>query len=140
MLFICIFIAIIGFLPFAIAVYKMKRTSKMKGNGISTTAVVRELYGNSLRGMNRVLIEYKTETGQYISKQIIVGGNPYSVGQNLPVYYDPKDPYNMVLDPGKSYIIILIFTLLLAAFMIFAAVQVYELGAGSNFHFKGFSN
>ena len=140
MIYICIFIAIIGFFPFAISVYKMKRTSKMKSNGLPTTAVVRELYGDSVRGINRVLIEYRTAEGMFISKQIFVGGMPYSVGQSLPVYYDANDPYNMVLDPGKTYIGILIFTLLVAAFMIFAAFQVYELGAGSNIEFKGFSN
>jgi hypothetical protein len=70
------------------------------------------------------LIEYKLESGEMISNQITVGGMPYDIGDNLPVYYDRNDPYNMILDPGKSYIVIVIFTLLIALSMMGACFMI----------------
>jgi hypothetical protein len=115
----------IGFVPFIIALFKMRRIKRMQKDAVKTTATVKQFYTRSIKGMNRVLIEFTiVETGQVIEQEIIVGGMPYAIGDELPLLYEKDNPAKNILDPGKSYIAILIFTLLLAAFMIFACYMI----------------
>src|SRR6185295_19960418 len=100
---IYILLITLGFLPLAIVLYKINRQKKMKRNGIKSTDTVLQLSGNSLRGLNRLLIQYPvTATGEIIRKEIIVAGVPYKTGDNLPMYYDRNNPHRMILDGGKN--------------------------------------
>ena len=97
----------------------------MKKDGIKSTATVLQLSGNSLRGLNRVLIQYPVAgTGEIIRKEIIVAGVPYSPGDNLPMYYDRNDPHKMILDGGKSFIVMIVFTSIIALFLLFAVYMI----------------
>lgn len=125
MIIIYIIIITLGFCPLAIALYKMNKTKAMKTVGIRAMATVRQIKAYSSNGMNNVEIEYTIkETGQVVTKTIIVAGSPYQTGQQLPMYYSTENPYAMVLDPGKSYTLILVFTLLIALFMITACFLI----------------
>jgi hypothetical protein len=115
----------IGFAPLIIALFKMRRIKRMQKDAVKTTATVKQFYTRSIKGMNRVLIEFTiVETGRVIEQEIIVGGMPYAIGDELPLLYEKDNPAKNILDPDKSYIAILIFTLLLAAFMIFACYMI----------------
>lgn len=97
----------------------------MKKDGVKTTGTIRRLIGSSLKGLNSVIIEYPIEgSNQLVQKQITVAGLPYQVGDKLPLYYDPNDPNKMIFDSGKGFIMLLIFTLLLAGFMITACFMI----------------
>ncbi len=117
---------IIGFVPFIITLFKMKRFKRMRQQGIKTTATVKEIYGRSAKGMNRIGIEFKLETGQLVSQEIIVGGMPYDIGDELPLIYERADPAKNIPDPGNSYIIIVVFAFLLAIFVLFACYKIQQ--------------
>ncbi len=104
-----------GFLPFLVILYKINKQKKMKKHGVKTTATVTEVPFGLYRGINLVTIEYPvTETGQVISKKIRVAGIPYSVGDKLPMYYKRENPTAMILDAGKNFIFLIVFTLIIA--------------------------
>ena len=115
---------IIGFVPFIITLFKMKRINKMRMAGIKTTAVVKELYGMQLRGINKVLIEFNLETGQLVSQVITVGGVPYKLGDKLPLIYERNNPAKNIVDPGKYYKIISVIAFLLGIGMIGACYLI----------------
>jgi hypothetical protein len=125
MIFIYTLIIVTGFIPFLVVLYKMNRVKRMKRDGVKTMSTVRQLSGNALRGLNTVVIEYPVEgSNQFVQKQITVAGMPYQVGDKLPLYYDRKNPGKILLDSGKGFIVLLVFTLLLAAFFIAACFMI----------------
>ena len=117
-----------GFIPFAIVVYKMKRLQRRRKTGVKTNAIVKEIYGFSYRSINIFLIEYTiAATGEAVSKKIPVAGLPYAVGESLPIIYNPQNPRKILLDAGKkSFTGMLVFTLLIAAFIIFACFMIQK--------------
>lgn len=111
----------------AIVLYRKNKTDKLRKNGVQAMATVREVLGFSIRMINNVLIEYTVkETGATISKNIRVGGVPYKEGDQLPIYYDPHKPRRIQLDYKKGFLPMLIFTILIGIFSIFAAIKIYE--------------
>jgi Protein of unknown function (DUF3592) len=121
MIWIYILLISTGFLPLVVVLYKMSKVKRMKRNGIKTNGIVQIVYGISQRYLNSIVIEYTiAATNQVISKKIVVGGIPYRVGESLPLYYDRDKPEKMLLDSGKSFTTLLVFTLLLAAGIIAA--------------------
>lgn len=118
---------VIGFLPFAVILYKMNRVKRMKKYGENATATVLDVPFGTLRGLNRVLIEYTVkETGTVIKKEITVAGLPYQAGDKLPMYYDRQDPQKMLLDAGSGFTFMLVFTLLIAVFVIAACFMIQK--------------
>ena len=86
----------LGFLPFLIILYKMNKVKRMKSNGVKVTGIVRQLSGSTNRSLNSMVIEYPvTGTNYTITKQLTIAGMPYQVGDELPLYYDSKDPEKM---------------------------------------------
>lgn len=109
----------IGFIPFLVVLYKMKRLKRRKQTWIKTMATVREIYGFSYRYINIFLIEYTIAvTGEIFTKKIPVAGLPYNKGEGLPIIYNPQDPRKILLDAGKSFTPMLLFTLIIAAAII----------------------
>jgi hypothetical protein len=119
-----ILLAGFGFVPFVITLFKMKRIQRMRKSGVKTKAVIKEIYSRSTRGINKMLIEFRLENGLLVSQEIFVGGMPYDEGDELPLIYDKNDPAKNILDPGKSYSIILLFTLLIGTFVLLAAYKI----------------
>ena len=82
---------------------------------------VRSTNGTSGRSLNTIIIEYPLDgTAETIVKEVPVAGMPYHVGQMLPLYYQPNDPRKMQFDSGKNFIFLLVFTGIIALFMIAA--------------------
>jgi len=125
-------IIVIGFLPFAIILYKRNKVKRMKKFGVKGVGTVRDVPFGSYRHLNKVLIEYTVkENGTVITKEITVAGLPYQVGDNLPLYYDKQNPHKMALDSGSGFTIMLLFTLLLAIFIIAACFMInYSIETG----------
>ena len=127
MIFLYISLALLGFLPTVIILYKKYKTDKLRNNGSQAMGTIREVFGFSTRAINIVRIEYPVkETGEFISKKIRVAGLPYSVGDQVPLFYDPKKPHYMRLDYKKAFIPMLVFTLLIAGFVIFACFKIQK--------------
>lgn len=115
---------IIGFLPFLFTLFKMRRMTQVRNAGAKSTAVIKELYGLSLKGVNNVLMEFKLETGQLVSQVISVMGVPYKPGDELSLIYERDNPAKNIIDSGKSYIIIVVFAFLLGIGMMGACYLI----------------
>src|SRR5687767_11415407 len=122
MTYILIGLALIGFLPMAIILYRKRKNDRLKKTGVTTTGIVKNVHGFSARSINLVEVEYRVnETGEMISKNLRVAGLPYTVGDELPMIYDPKNPKRMQLDfKKKDFIPMLIFTIIIAGAVLFA--------------------
>jgi hypothetical protein len=120
-------IILIGLLPFIIVLYRIRSINRLKKNGVKTTGIVCETPQGTLRGLNRVLIEYKiNESGILFKKEITVAGLPYKAGNKLPIYYDINDPGKIQLDSGSGFTFMLIFTFLIAVFTAAACLMIYN--------------
>ncbi|MGB4844130.1 MAG: DUF3592 domain-containing protein [Ferruginibacter sp.] len=116
---------VFGFLPFFIVLYKMNRFKKIKLHGVSTTATVKQAPYVGHKRLNRIVIQYEVkETGRMLNTEIVVAGIPYTEGQTLTVYYYPQYPHKVILDGGKSFVFGLVFTLIIAAFIIAACFMI----------------
>lgn len=125
MILIYAFLIAIGFLPFAIVVYKMKRLEGRRKTWAKTNAIVKEIYGFSYRSVNIYVIEYTiAATGETLTKKIPVAGLPYAVGESLPIIYNPQNPRKILLDAGKSFTPMLVFTLFIAILIIAACFMI----------------
>lgn len=125
MIYLYALIILIGFIPFFIILYRIRKVNKLKVNGVKVMATVTEIKSFRSRSVNSVIIEYDIAgTKEFCRKEIYVGGSPYHVGQQLPLYYNKENPYDTQLDSGKAFIVLIIFTLLLAAFSIFACYMI----------------
>lgn len=110
-----------GFLPLAIVLYKIKKTKRLAAGGSKVLATVTNAPSRIDANLDTVQIEYTVkETGQMISNSIIVAGSPYKKGDQLPLFYDKVNPYNIQLDAGKNFIFLIVFSLLIAAIFIIA--------------------
>ncbi len=128
MIYVLIGLGIIGFLPMIVVLYRKRRSDWLVKHGSKTEATVKMVHGYSSRSLNAVDIEYRVvETGHIIEKSILVAGSPYSAGDRFPIYYDPKNPRKPQVALKKGFIFILVFTLIIAAFVIFACFKLYEM-------------
>jgi hypothetical protein len=58
-------------------------------------------------GTYHAVVEFKTDKGETITKQLDVGGNPpRPVGRRMLVIYDPNNPLNFVIYPRTKLVII----------------------------------
>ncbi len=128
MIYVLIGLGLIGFLPMIVLIIRKRKADRLIKVGSTTEATVKTIRGYSPRFPNPVDIEYTVkETGQVFTKTILVAGSPYSVGQRLPIYYDPADPRKTQFPMKKGFIAMLIFTLIIAGFVIFACFKLYEM-------------
>lgn len=120
-----IIISILGFVPLTIVLFRIQNVRRMKKSGVRTDAIVTQVPLSTTRSLNSVTIEYTVmETRTIYRRSISVAGAPYSIGDKLPIYYDRNNPEKMVLDSGKVFIGMVIFTLLIAAFGILACFLI----------------
>ena len=127
MVYILILLGLFGFLPMFIVLYKKNKADKLVKNGIATEATITDIIGFSYRSINIYKIEYPVrDTGEILKKNLRVAGLPYSVGDKLKVYYDPNKPKRMMLDMKKGFIPMLIFTIIIAAVVIWACFKINQ--------------
>lgn len=61
MLWIYAGLILIGFMPLMIVIFKISKVKKMKRLGVKTTGIVKDVPMGTLRGLNRVMIEYEVK-------------------------------------------------------------------------------
>lgn len=125
MVYLNILLVALGFAPLLIVLYRYRRILVMRKKGVRVMATVIDAGSSGLDEINTVWIEYSlAETGERLRCPLRVASTPYSIGQQLPVYYLPDRPEKPVPDPGRSYWLLIIFTLAIAIFYVYACLQV----------------
>lgn len=122
---IYLILIIAGFLPLMVVLYRINQLKEWRRTGIATKATVVKIPMGYYPRMTRITIQYYCkDKGQLIEKQITVAGNPYTVGQQLSLLYKKNDPYKSILDPGKSFTGMLIFTIIIALVILAATFLI----------------
>lgn len=122
---IYLILIIAGFLPFFVILYRIEELKRWKKTGIPTKATVVRIPMGYYSRLTKITIQYIVkETGQFIEKQIIVAGNPYPLGQQLPILYKKENPNKSILVPEKSFTMMVIFTILIAIVIIGATFMI----------------
>ncbi len=94
---------------------KTGRRLTVDGQIISSTIETKHTSGDSTRYYPVVEFEYSVDGTSFQGDRVYFGMQPtihrstaedisrrYSVGRNVPVFYDPEDAQNSVLEPGTS--------------------------------------
>lgn len=114
-------------LPLFVVLYKIAKMKRWRKNAVATTATVVQIPMGFFNRLTTITIRYTIyKTGQVIEKQITIAGNPYSVGQQLPLLYKKEKPTETMLDSGKSYTMVLVFTIFIALFFILATYMIHQ--------------
>ncbi|HQW83458.1 MAG TPA: hypothetical protein PK987_03305 [Ferruginibacter sp.] len=139
---IVIYIIIIGlsFLPLSIFFIKGTRYRKIIREGVKTIAEVKQVLRRRVyKGGNydRVIFWYRPDgVRQYQVGEFISTAGKYRSGNNIDVYYLPQQPEKYAAPGSKYQIWILLFLLVLVAFVIYACIKIDEMIGDQKIYFK----
>lgn len=131
MTFIYIFMILLAAFPAVLTIWRMRRAEMVKKNGIHTDAIVTKVNSIRLRHtpIDILTLEYKDRaTGQCFYGKATVHYMRNKIGDRITVAYLPDKPATyMVADTKKGFTGILIFSILLFLFMLFAVYKIDEM-------------
>ena len=140
MLVLYILLPLLGALPLIITIFKMCRAQRIVKNGITTEAVVVQVnsLGTTIRNKADILVlQYLVKaTNQIFQGKATATRDEYKVGDKLTITYSKKPPYEMTVKGANVYIPILIFTVLIFLFVIFAMFKIVELIPEGGYHLR----
>lgn len=109
----------------------MRKANMVKKNGIYTDAIVTKISTFRLRHgtMDIITLEYKDRaTGQSYFGKATVAYMANKIGDRIAITYLPNKPSTYaVADTKKGYIAILIFSIVLFIFILFAIYKINEM-------------
>ncbi|WP_132055783.1 DUF3592 domain-containing protein [Pseudocnuella soli] len=129
MIFVYILLIAAGALPLVVFLVKWKRYRKILREGsktraqISSIQTVRQTKGASY---DRVCFIYQpTFATQYYAGQFSTKVGKHKRSDTFEVYYLPKEPQKHAVPGSKGELFMLVFTILLFLFVIYAAYQIH---------------
>lgn len=140
MLILYILLPLFGALPLIVTIFKMSKAKRIKRNGVTTEAVVIQVnsLGTTIRNKADILVlQYLVKaTNQIYQGKATASREQYKVGDRLNITYSKKPPYEMTVKGANVYIPILIFTVLIFIFVIFAMFKIVELIPEGGYHLR----
>lgn len=131
MLFIYIFLILLAAFPVILTTWRMRRTNAIKKNGIHTDAIITSIRTVQIKHtrLDMLTLEYKDRaTGRAHSGKATVGHGQKRYGDRITVAYLPSKPsVYAVTDTKKGYVAMLIFSILLFLFVLFAVYKIHGL-------------
>jgi len=126
---ILLFLALFGFLPLIIILYKKNRVKKILTTGLLAKAVVYDVRPLPRTAAESVLYWFHAQNSaqQYTGSLLIKAGS-YKNGDTLDVYYLQDDPQRNTVNGAWGSPVIVGFGIALAAFVLFAAYKLYQMG------------
>ena len=119
---------IIGFLPMAIVLYKMRLVKKILTTGLPVTATVYEVIGPSgKRHTDIVYYSFIDREGRQFTGVLHIKPGVYRVRDVLEVWYLPGNPRRNTVKGAWGSSFFLIFVLIIALFVLFAAYKINEM-------------
>jgi hypothetical protein len=142
MVIISLILIVVGALPLIVFLVKRKsyRNIINKGNPINAviteTRLVRFNKGNTLENIYYVFLP--PGSNQYFQGMFSAPVGKHKKGAELQVYYLPGQPQKNAVPGSKGEIIMLLFTIIIFLFMIFASYKIYEIlnSPGTNYKFN----
>lgn len=128
MYLILLFIALFGFLPLVVILYKKHRIKKILTVGLPTEAIVYEVISIPKSASDIVHYRFYAQSNekQYTGTLTTKYGL-YKTGDMLKIYYLPNNPQRNTMNGVWGSPIILGFGIVEAAFILFAVYKLYEM-------------
>lgn len=134
MIILYIVIILIGAFPLFKTIRYILLEEKIRKTGISTMGVVIHVHTTRYSkgpAIDRVHTRYNSNiAGQYHEAHFTATYNKYRVGQSIPVKYLPQSPDKIVVAEKRGYWSMLILTVLVFAFVVFAVYKINEMMPG----------
>jgi len=125
---ILLFVALLGFLPLAIILYKKNRVKKILTVGLPAKAIVYDVITISRSAAEIVCYRFNAQnSAQQYTGTLTTKHGLYKPGDMLDIYYLPGNPRRNTMNGAWGSPIILGFGILLAAFILFAVYKLYEM-------------
>ena len=126
-----VIIILIGAFPLWKTIRYVLLEEKIRKSGISTTGIVTAIHTTRYHKgptTDRVHTRYNSNiTGQYHEANFVTAHRKYHVGQSIPVKYLPGKPGKIVVADKRGYWPMLIFSVLLFVFIVYAGFKIYEM-------------
>jgi hypothetical protein len=125
---ILLFVALLGFLPLSIILYKKNRVKKILTVGLPAKATVYDV--TRLPQSAAEIVHYKfnaQNSSQQFTGSLTIKQGQYKIGDMLDIYYMPNNPRRNSMNGAWGSPIILGFGIVLAAFILFAVYKLYEM-------------
>ncbi len=122
------FVALLGFLPLAIILFKKNRVKKILATGVCTTAIVYDVRRMSRAGSELVSYQFNVQSHtKTCTGKLMVPYGKYKIGDMLDVYYLPANPRRSTVTGAWGSPVIVVFGVVIALFILFAVYKMYEM-------------
>lgn len=120
--------AIFGFLPMAIVIYKMRMVKKILTTGLPVKATVYKIIGPSgKRYTDIVYYSFIDREGRQFAGTLTIKPGVYRVNDTLEIWYLPSNPRKNTVKGAWGSPFFLIFVIVIALFVLFAAYKINEM-------------
>ncbi|WP_298717112.1 DUF3592 domain-containing protein [Chitinophaga sp.] len=133
MIILYILLIVIGAIPLWITVRYIRLEERIRLHGISTTGTITNIKTTRYsRGpvSDRVHVRYDGLSGQGHTASFVSKHGKYRSGRTVPVKYLPEKPDKIIVEAKRGYWSMLVFTILLMLFIIFAVYKIDEMLKG----------
>ena len=130
--FILLGLAALGFLPLTIILYKRRLVRKILTTGHTVKATVYNVQ-QPVRSSATDIVYYRfsTHNGAQATGSLTIQTGAYKTGDVLDVYYLPNDPKRNTVQGAWGSKGMIVFGIIIAAFVLFAVYQLWEIiGSG----------
>ena len=117
-----------GFLPLIIILYKQARVKKILTIGMPAKATVYGVHTAHRRLTDLVQYSFHAQnTSQQYTGTFTIKSGTYKRGDVLDIYYMPGNPKRNTMQGAWSSPFMVIFGIIIAAFVLFAVYKMYEM-------------
>jgi hypothetical protein len=121
-------LAIFGFLPMSIVLYKMRLVKKILNTGLPATATVyKVITPTGKQSADTVYYSFFDREGAQYTGVLSIKPGTYRERDTLEIWYLPANPRRNTVKGAWASPIILIFVILIALFVLFAAYKINEM-------------
>ncbi|MEO6583678.1 MAG: DUF3592 domain-containing protein [Ferruginibacter sp.] len=126
--FVLFFVALLGFMPLGIILFKKNRVKKILSHGVSVKAVVYDIMRMSQSASEIVYYSFyaQNSTQQYTGK-LTTDRSRYKIGDGLDIFYLPGNPRRNSMNGAWGSPVITGFGIVMAIFVLFAVYKMYEM-------------
>lgn len=126
--FILLFVALFGFLPLSIILYKKRRVKKILSTGLHAKAIVYDVRRYSRSAAENVLYWFHAQnSAQQYTGSLNIKAGVYKTGDTIDVYYLPDNPRRNTVNGAWGSPVIVGFGIVLAGFILFAVYKMYQM-------------
>jgi hypothetical protein len=128
MIYVLIGLAIIGYLPLVVILWRRNKTNRILNTGTHAMATVQQIF-YSRRSHVDIVYYYFTDsmTGRQYSGSFSIKQGVYKPGDPIDIYFDPKNPKRNTVKGAWASSFLIWFGVAIGLFVTFAAFKLWEM-------------